>query len=410
MNTTPKWMLLAVALAACGSGTGGRGTAVSAPGDLGRSPDARIGDARALAQDAGPNDARPERDCTNQCACAVCEEFGFTDLGRPADARPPAGDVATPPLDAASPAPDLSGTRPDGALPPAPDAAERDCTNPCACAVCEEWGFPPDLGRPTDALPPAGDVATPPLQDAAILPPAPDAFAGDPSLGRDDEFDDPQTLHRRWLLRHEVENGPAQFAIFDIATTHPGQFTLQPAASGWRNEHSAPYLYQTVRGDISIETSVLAGHVGVPDQTPNLPFNSAGLLARDPVHGPGHDNWVMLDIGYQGNWVGTEAKSTTDSVTASVLARGTHHGRLRLCRVGTTWVLARWLTNDVAWVEVQRYERPDLPDEIQLGLAVNAWNSHNANLNPNVAPDLYAQFDYARFGHPASPDDCLVGP
>jgi hypothetical protein len=264
---------------------------------------------------------------------------------------------------------------PDAAVAPAPDAADP----------------PPDARAPADP-------------DAAVVPPA------DPFAGLSDEFDDPATLQTRWLWRQAVEGGPPQTAVFDVNASHAGMLSIQPLTSGWFGVYSGPFLYQHVRGDIVLEVEVFAGRVGLLDAAPTRPYNSAGIVVRDPVHGRNADNWLMVNIGHQAEFVGTETKTTVDSQSVLLLDEAPHRGRLRLCRVGTTYVMARFLTNDEAWTEIRRYERPDLPDEVQLGLVTNGWNSLGPQPDPNVAPDLFARFGYARFRRPASVEDCLTGP
>jgi hypothetical protein len=299
---------------------------------------------------------------------------------------------------------------PDAAVVVTPDAAIVATPDAVIVATPDAAVAPPEPDAAVVVTPDAAPVITP---DAAVVPPEPDAAVvppADPFAGSSDEFDDAATLRARWQIRHEVENTPPQFTLFDIDQSNDGQLTIQPTVSGWYGTSTGPYLYQTVRGDILLETSLVAGRVGLVDIPPTQPFNSGGIVLRDPVHGPGADNWVMVNIGHQAQFVGTETKTTTDSASVLLLDDAPHRGRLRLCRVGTTYVMARFLSNDAGWREIRRYERPDLPDEVQLGLVTNGWNSQGERPNANVAPDLYARFDYARFRRPVDLADCLSEP
>lgn len=330
------------------------------------------------------------------------------------DALAPTSDSAVaPPHDGLAPANDAEGPQPDSdaAAAPTPDAAAAP--DPDAAVV------PPPV--PDAAVAPGPDAAIipQPVPDAAVVPPDagapahPDAAVvppADPFAGLSDEFDDPATLQTRWLWRQAVEGGPPQTAVFDVNASHAGMLSIQPLTSGWFGVYSGPFLYQHVRGDIVLEVEVFAGRVGLLDAAPTRPYNSAGIVVRDPVHGRNADNWLMVNIGHQAEFVGTETKTTVNSQSVLLLDEAPHRGRLRLCRVGSTYVMARFLTNDEAWTEIRRYERPDLPDEVQLGLVTNGWNSLGPQPDPNVAPDLFARFGYARFRRPASVEDCLTGP
>ncbi|MCK6571675.1 hypothetical protein L6V77_11355 [Myxococcota bacterium] len=336
------------------------------------------------------------------------------------DAGGPASDARVLPSDAVvAPTPDGLGPSPDPdaavAPPPDPDAAVAPPPDPDAAVA------PPPVPDAAVVPPPVPDAAVvpPPAPDAAVVPPpVPDAAGplpdaappADPFAGLSDEFDDPATLQTRWLGRQAVEGGPPQTAVFDVNASHAGMLSIQPLTSGWFGVYSGPFLYQHVRGDIVLEVEVFAGRVGLLDAAPTRPYNSAGIVVRDPVHGRNADNWLMVNIGHQAEFVGTETKTTVNSQSVLLLDEAPHRGRLRLCRVGTTYVMARFLTNDEAWTEIRRYERPDLPDEVQLGLVTNGWNSLGPQPDPNVAPDLFARFGYARFRRPANVEDCLTGP
>ena len=380
---------------ACGGGSGG---GADADGGGGRTPVTDAAEPTPDAQVSSPDSTAPTPDA----------QVSAPDSTAPTpDAQVSSPDSTAPTSDAQVSSPDSTAPTPDGQLPIAdsgpafPDAAlpTPDAVVPTLDAVVPT----PDAVVPTpDAVVPSPDAVAP-SPDAA--PPPVDPFAG-----LSDEFDDPATLATRWRWRQAVEGGPPQTAVFDVNASHPGMLSIQPLTSGWFGVYSGPFLYQHVRGDILLEVEVFAGRVGLLDAAPTRPYNSAGIVVRDPVHGRNADNWLMVNIGHQAEFVGTETKTTVDSQSVLILDEAPHRGRLRLCRVGSTYVMGRFLTNDEAWTEIRRYERPDLPDEVQLGLVTNGWNSLVAEPNPNVAPDLFARFGYARFRRPAGLDDCLAGP
>jgi hypothetical protein len=387
---------------ACGGGSGG---GADADGGGGRTPVTDAAEPTPDAQVSSPDSTAPTPDA----------QVSAPDSTAPTpDAQVSSPDSTAPTSDAQVSSPDSTAPTPDGQLPIAdsgpafPDAAlpTPDAVVPTLDAVVPT----PDAVVPTpDAVVPSPDAVAP-SPDAVA--PSPDAAPPpvDPFAGLSDEFDDPATLATRWRWRQAVEGGPPQTAVFDVNASHPGMLSIQPLTSGWFGVYSGPFLYQHVRGDILLEVEVFAGRVGLLDAAPTRPYNSAGIVVRDPVHGRNADNWLMVNIGHQAEFVGTETKTTVDSQSVLILDEAPHRGRLRLCRVGSTYVMGRFLTNDEAWTEIRRYERPDLPDEVQLGLVTNGWNSLVAEPNPNVAPDLFARFGYARFRRPAGLDDCLAGP
>lgn len=218
-----------------------------------------------------------------------------------------------------------------------------------------------------------------------------------------DEFDDPSTL-ARWSVREEVEGGtPAteRIAIVD------GVLEMVPSAGGWFGDWVGAMLFKTIEGDFMMETHVTAASRSDPTAAPLLPFNSGGLIARDPASAPGQQSWITHNVGYQSSSVATEGKTTIDSQSILYLVDGIHHGRLRMCRFGDSFVLARWLDDESAWMQTQRFERPDLPDVLQVGMMANGWNSTGSQPDTRRTPDVHVSFDYVRFSRPADEDDCL---
>lgn len=232
--------------------------------------------------------------------------------------------------------------------------------------------------------------------------------AGAPvSADLSDELDDPATLSR-WRQWHEVQGGEPRHDLLDLAERTPGMLTLRPKAGGWYGRHAGPFLYKMVSGDFRVETWVSAAKLGNPDAPPDQQFNSAGLIARDPETGAGHDDWVMVNTGRQlGALVGSEGKTTVGSQSTLELVEGSFRGRLRLCRVGGVIVLARMLEGETAWRVIHRYERGDLPRDLQVGMVATAWNT--AEQEPDLAgvPDVEATFDYVRFAGVEGEEDCV---
>lgn len=246
---------------------------------------------------------------------------------------------------------------------------------------------------------PSGE-AQPSLDPAGV--PATDA-------GLSDEFDDPATLPR-WRRWHEVVGVDARHELLDIDQTNPGMLTLRPRAGGWFGGFEGPLLYKMLRGDFLVETSVQAAKVGDPGAPPDEAFNSAGLMVRDPAHGEGQANWIMYNVGrQQDDRVATEGKTTVDSQSTLELVDGANGGRLRICRLGSSFILARQLEGESQFTVTQRYDRSDLPGDVQVGMIANGWNSSEPQPDLSRTPDLEGTFDYVRFSVPSGEDACTAG-
>lgn len=238
---------------------------------------------------------------------------------------------------------------------------------------------------------------------------APDAIVdtgqGDGSAGclLSDDFENPATL-ACWtqenvdFARVEINNGRLQIRFRDGS----------PTQNGWFGDNVGPALTQRVSGGFLAVLEVDAHREGEPQLAPTQGFNSAGLLLRDPAStSPGGQNWVMWNTGRQGSSncdrgetrvaVGSEGKTTVNSRSTLCLDEGSHRGRLALCRVGPSVRLLRKLEGDATWTEYHAYERPDFPQEMDLGVLANGWAR---------PPDLHAEFESIRITAVTSLAEC----
>jgi hypothetical protein len=219
-----------------------------------------------------------------------------------------------------------------------------------------------------------------------------------------DDFDDPGSLVA-WNRREAIEGGDG---YIDRLAVEDGRLRLRPTASGWYAGYMGPMLFKRVAGDFAIETSVRAASLSSTDTAPTQLFNAGGLIVRDPGSVNGAQNWITHNVGRQQPEVGTEGKDTRDSASHLELVDGVHHGTLRICRIGSTFILARRLDNEGDLREMHRFERPDLPETLQVGMMANGWNSADEHPDTSVAPDVEVSFDYVRFWRPRNPADCLA--
>jgi len=225
--------------------------------------------------------------------------------------------------------------------------------------------------------------------------------------GFSDEFNDGSTLPK-WTRAHEAEGTPALYSTLDVDDSSAGALTMVPTEAGWFADFQGPLLFKVVSGDFIVETSLVAGSVGAPQNPPSQVFNSAGLLVRDPDHGPQTENWIMHNLGFQADFVGSEGKNTVESVSQLTLIEGSHQGRIRVCRVGDRVILAREFGPGEGFTATHEFNRPDFPAELQVGLIVNGWNSMGSEPDTSLTPDLRAEFDYIRLWRPGSAEDCVV--
>lgn len=222
-----------------------------------------------------------------------------------------------------------------------------------------------------------------------------------------DEFDQASSLDA-WTLREEVDGGPSNWDVLDVDDTTPGQLTMQPVASGWYGGYVGPMLFKHVTGDFAVETAVRASSLDDPETPPSRLFNAGGLIVRNPDSGSGVENYVVHNVGRQLSTVATEGKTTRDSGSTLELVDGIHHGRLRICRIGDSFLLTRRLDDESRFRQTHRYDREDLPDTVQVGLMANGWNASGGEPDTSVSPDVEVTFDYVRFWRPDGEADCLA--
>ncbi len=211
-----------------------------------------------------------------------------------------------------------------------------------------------------------------------------------------DEFEDPAGLDN-WYVRHEWEGSPAQYTTLDFDITTPDAMTLVPTTSGWFGEYDGPFVYKLVSGDFIIETSVTVSGLADPSGPPTQTYNSAGIMLRDPANEPMGENWVIHNTGFQESEVASEGKITIDSISILTTTAGTLSGRLRICRFGGSIAVVRWLDGDPGWIDTTAPYPDMLPDVVQAGMAVTAWNSTGNSPNFNEDPDMIAIWDYVAF-------------
>lgn len=211
-----------------------------------------------------------------------------------------------------------------------------------------------------------------------------------------------------------------------------GRLTLDPVSvdqTHWFSDQHGPLLYKLVSGNFVVETDVRVGRQSDVLQAPRGQFSAGGFVLRDPQSvAPRGERWVMYNVGYQVSGPAREAKTTRPGNPASLStlylmdSGGVLSGRLRVCRLGSMLHFFHQLTGEAAWVEeaytagttpmgngtgdatpgvvnggVIRFDRPDLPSTLQVGVLAGNW----------AAPyETRAEFEYVRFATASTLADC----
>jgi hypothetical protein len=244
-----------------------------------------------------------------------------------------------------------------------------------------------------------------------------------------DEFDRPCSL-QEWSNINITEGWNAeQLEQHDIGISNDGSLTMIPFTSSWFADYRGILLYKLVSGNFIFETDV-----SVTNRTetglPSSDYSLAGLMVRTPKTlttgatgwTPGMENYVFLALG----WASTshpscpacpgphfEVKNTINSNSSlNISSIPQPQATIRMLRINGVIIVLRRLPGGNFTVHA-RYNRQDMPSEIQLGFVtytdwpnVSQYNyiTQNSNvLNDDFDntvtwnPDLIGSFDYGRF-------------
>jgi DNA-binding beta-propeller fold protein YncE len=313
-----------------------------------------------------------------------------------------------------------------------------------------------------EILLPAGSTTQPANQASSRLSLSYDPTPPDDAAALSDEFDQASTLSE-WS-RNEIEEGwnAPKLEQWDIHHTTPGHMRLMPYTSSWYQDFTGAYVYKEISGDFVLTTRLqVTNRAGTG--RPNSAYSLAGLMIRadrgvrqaapqpDPGPGtvlpwpppapgqpghyttdwaPGTENYIFLSYGFgeagipgggEANRWHYEVKTTLNGV--STLYPRTHgvppdepEATLQIVRRGSTFLLLR-RHGDGPWIIENRFERPDFPVTVQIGLTTYTdwnvvaagWNfsspvqpyHQNRIVNVGVGqPDLIADVDYVRVRRP----------
>ena len=166
----------------------------------------------------------------------------------------------------------------------------------------------------------------------------------------------------------------------------------------WFMNERGVLVYKPMSGNFSITAEVQAAKNSDPSQPPggNGTVQLGGLMARDGTGGL--ENYVFIVLGDDGNGISIETKNTVDSFSKyNGPSWDTSAAELRLCRFGSTFNLyKRHVGGNEAWTLADSFDRPDLPETLQVG----------ANIYTDNTPDLRVRFDHLNIVSITSQTDC----
>jgi hypothetical protein len=167
----------------------------------------------------------------------------------------------------------------------------------------------------------------------------------------------------------------------------------------WYQAGRGTLLEKRVSGNFMVTATVHAQKASDASAMPASPVQLGGLMARDPMGTDqgGEENYVFIVVGHDEDDISVETKSTTDSVSDyEGPSWPSAEAELRMCRVGATFQLYKRELGATTWELAKSYERPDLPEELQVG--PNAYTA--------IDPDLRVSFDDVTFADVADLADC----
>jgi hypothetical protein len=210
-----------------------------------------------------------------------------------------------------------------------------------------------------------------------------------------DHFEDMSGMHH-WQIFHSGDPVYYESLMYSdsllegsVLTDTEGRLVMVCGATYWYAGVTGPYVYQLTWGDFSATTRVWSLDRNDPSMPPQYEFNSTGLILRNPDASNGQ-NYVMTNLGMQAyaNGIGTESKTTINSISTLYLDPDDYEGEVRITRTGTMIRTYKRTGGDIDFVLLDEFDRPDIPDTVQIGMVLNGYTN---------TPDIRGEFDYIHF-------------
>jgi len=166
----------------------------------------------------------------------------------------------------------------------------------------------------------------------------------------------------------------------------------------WFMTQRGELIYKPVSGDFKITANVHTSKSSDPNQPPggDGSVQLGGVMARNGDSA--RENYVFVVVGDDGDGLSIETKNTQDSFSKySGPSWDSPDAELRICRVGQTFNLyKRHIDSKETWGLAATFDRPDLPDELQVGV----------NLYTDSQPDLQVRYQNIDIQPVSSAADC----
>jgi hypothetical protein len=216
-------------------------------------------------------------------------------------------------------------------------------------------------------------------------------FGGESRLPRSDRFNG-RTLDRSWsTVQPDLVSARVRDGALSLALSGPAL---------WFNDSVGVLVFKPVSGSFKATTTVRTRSQSEPDQPPRAAIRLGGLMARDPASDETRmQNYVHIVVGNGPDGVlAVEHKTTTNNNSVyEAPAWSSSEAQLRICRLGSTYSLYKRPVGSKTWQLASSYERPDLPETLQVGADV---------YSPNAPPDLRARWSEITFQRVTNPRSC----
>jgi hypothetical protein len=168
----------------------------------------------------------------------------------------------------------------------------------------------------------------------------------------------------------------------------------------WFMEQRGVLVYRPVTGNFRITADVLTAKSSDPSVPPGdgSSIQLGGLMARDGSGG--QEDYVFIVVGEDTDGLSVETKSTREGLSKwNGPGWDSGQAELRLCRFNETFNLyKRHIGLNEDWNLAEAYQRPDLPETLQVGL----------NLYTDGTPDLRVRYENLRIEPVSGQAECAA--
>ena len=166
--------------------------------------------------------------------------------------------------------------------------------------------------------------------------------------------------------------------LVDYQFTDKGLIVEPTEESVWWKNKNAASLYHHINGDFDVQVKVLTRKASHQASYPTQDYQFGGIIIRDPSANAilGRENHVFNVVGYRGGGLQIETKNTANGYSqVSGYDWSSGDAELRIDRTGSQFDMYARLPNSNEWVQVNSFERNDLPDTLEIGLIVYAYSN-----------------------------------